>query len=213
MLKRHGEPCQYQVPGFAGRLTETEHTAYAEAVGSVEDQLKQFNEAVTALTEAEKQIPNWPELVANGSTEQAQVISVQGNKGAPWQILRTLSKTSRNEVFFCARPSENGREFGIIEKFDPNSAYARVHGSSEVLMTSNDAHLLLQDHLENERAILHLFRKDIEATVEESLSEKYPGQNLSRVIKAVGSRCSNNIPAAPRKSRTHAITNNVKIRF
>ena len=55
MLKRNGEPCQYQVPGFAGRLTATEHGAYTEAVASVDDHLRQLNEAVTALTEIERQ--------------------------------------------------------------------------------------------------------------------------------------------------------------
>jgi len=213
MLKRNGEPCQYQVPGFAGRLTATEHGAYTEAVASVDDHLRQLNEAVTALTEIERQSPDWTELAINGSSQQGQTITIQGDKGAPWQILRTLSKTSRNEVLLCARASETGKEFGIVEKFDPNSAYARAQGNSDVLLTSNNPHLLMQDYVENERAIHQLFRKEIEATVEESLSEKHPGKNLSRVVKAVGARCDKQTPTATRNDRTHAITSNVKIRF
>jgi hypothetical protein len=213
MLKRNGELCEYQVPGFAGRLTETEYSVYTEAVASVEEQLRQFNEAVTALTEIEKQIPDWTELPANGATEKAQVIAVQGNKGAPWQILRTLSKSARNEVLFCVRDADGEKEFGILEKFDPKSAYARAQGETEVLLTSNNAHLLFQDHIENERALLRLFRKDIEAIVEESLSERYPGQNLSRVVKAVGGRCNQQIATEPRQNRMHAITSNMRIHF
>jgi hypothetical protein len=213
MLKRNGETCQYRVPGFAGRLTETEYEAYTEAMVSVQDQVRQLSEGAQALSGLEQQMQNWRELPVNGSSEKVQVISVQGDKGVPWQILRTLSKTSRNEVLFCSRPKGNGQEFGIIEKFDPNSAYARVHGTSEILMTSNDPKVLIQDHLENERAILKLFRKDIEASVEESLSEKYPGQNLSRVIRAVGGRCQCQASLASQKDRSHTITSNVKIRF
>jgi hypothetical protein len=213
MLKRNGETCRYQVPGFAGRLTETERAAYTQAVSSVEEQLRQFQQAVIALSDLEQHMPDWTELPTNGSTEKAQTISVQGNRGGPWHVLRVLSKTARNEVLFCVRPSGNDREFGVVEKFDPNSAYAKAHGASEVLMTSNDPRLLLQDHLENERAILQLFRRDIEATVEESLSEKYPGKNLSRVIKAVGARCKVGSPGQSRNSQAHTITSNMRIRF
>jgi hypothetical protein len=103
MLKRNGEPCQYQVPGFAGRLTETEHGAYREAVASVEDQVSQLNEAMVALSEMEKQMPDWTELAVNCSNQRGQTIMVQGEKGAPWQVLRTLSKVAQHEVVLCSR--------------------------------------------------------------------------------------------------------------
>jgi hypothetical protein len=213
MLKRNGEICQYRVPGFAGRLNKLEYDAYSEAMTSVEDQVRQLSEGIQALSDLEKELPNWRELPVDGSTETAQVISVKGDRGAPWQILRTISKTSRNEVLFCTRPKGNDQQFGIIEKFGPDSAYARIHGTSEILMTSNDPKLLIQDHLENERAIFQLFRKDIEATVAESLSEKYPGQNLSRVIRAIGGRCQCQESISARNDQHHAIANNVKIHF
>lgn len=213
MLKRNGEVCQYRVPGYAGRLTKMEYDAYTEAMTSVGDQVKQLSEGIQALSDLQNDLPNWRDLPVNGSTETAQVISVKGDRGAPWQILRTVSKTSRNEVLFCTRPKGNDQQYGIIEKFDPDSAYARIHGTSEILMTSNDPKLLIQDHLENERAIFQLFRKDIEATVAESLSEKYPGQNLSRVIRAISGRCQCQESISVRDNQRHPIANNVKIRF
>ncbi|MDX1951453.1 MAG: hypothetical protein SFY81_04670 [Verrucomicrobiota bacterium] len=213
MLKRNGEVCQYRVPGYAGRLTKMEYNAYTEAMTSVEDQVKQLSEGIQALSDLQNDLPNWRDLPVNGSTETAQVITVKGDQGAPWQILRTISKTSRNEVLFCTRPKGNDQQFGIIEKFDPNSAYARIHGTSEVLMTSNDPKLLIQDHLENERAIFQLFRKDIEATVAESLAEKYPGQNLSRVIRAISGRCQCQESISARSDAGNTTRNRVSIRF
>jgi hypothetical protein len=213
MLKRNGEPCQYQVPGFAGRLTETEHGAYSEAVASVDDQLRQLNEAIVALSEMEKQLPDWTELAVNSSTQRGQTITVQGEKGAPWQVLRTLSKTAQNEVMICSRGDGSEKEFGVVEKVDPNSAYARAQGACHLLLTSNDPHLLMQEHIENEKTIHQLFRKEIEATVEESLSEKYQGQDMSRVVRAVGARCNKQTPVVLTNDRSHTITHNAKIRF
>jgi len=40
-------------------------------------------------------------------------------------------------------------------------------------MIGTNAFALLQSFVESERAVLQLFRKDIEATVEESLSESF----------------------------------------
>jgi hypothetical protein len=213
MLKRNGEPCQYRVPGFSGRLTEAEYAAYSEAMVSVQDQVTQLTEGARTLAEIENRFASWRDLPVNGATEKVQVISVRGDQGAPWQILQSLSKTALNEVLFCSRPKGNAQEFGIIEKFSPDSAYARVHGTTEVLMTSNDPKILIQDHLDNERAILRLFRKDIEATVEEMVTEKYPGENMSRVIRAVGARCQCEKPLSEENNRSHAIGTKMKIQF
>ncbi|MDX1951071.1 MAG: hypothetical protein SFY81_02740 [Verrucomicrobiota bacterium] len=213
MLKRHGEPCQYRVPGFGGRLTETEYQAYTEAMDVVQDQVSQLLEGARTLGELETQAINWRELPVNGTSQLIQAIRIQGDRGAPWQILKTLSKTATNEILFCSRPRGTGQEYGIIEQFGPHSAYARAHGTAEVLMTSNDPKILIQDHLDNEKNILQLFRKDIQATVEETLAAKYPGENLSRVVKAVDDRCQCGESTLRRNDQTKTIKSAVRIRF
>ena len=44
MLKRSGELCRYCVPGFAGRLTESEHNLYLEALSAVKKQLLELSD-------------------------------------------------------------------------------------------------------------------------------------------------------------------------
>jgi hypothetical protein len=80
-------------------------------------------------------------------------------------------------------------------------------------MKGNDPRLLLQDHLENERAILELFRRNIEATVQQLLTENYPGENVNRVVKAVGVRCSCNRSTARSSPRAETRSRNIRIRF
>jgi len=58
-------------------------------------------------------------------------------------------------------------------------------------MTGNNAFVLLQNFVESERGVLQLFRKDIEAAVEENLSKRFPGRNHSRVVRAISARCGN----------------------
>jgi len=55
-----------------------------------------------------------------------------------------------------------------------------------------------------------LFRKDIEATVEESLSEKLPGQNHSRVVRAISARCGSQVPIESEKEQP---AKNIRIRM
>lgn len=211
MLKRHGEQCQIQVPGFSGRLTQTEYSAYKEAVSAVEDQIKQLSESRKALTNVEKEFREWPEIVTDNSSVKSEADQSSRNPSDEWERLHTLSKSDRNEIAFCARQADGGKEYGIVEYFDSNSSFAAVHGTYEVLMTGNNARTLLQDHLENERSILKLLQKDVQLTVEETLSEKHPGQNLGRVVRAIAGACGD-----PRKNesefkQTPAITNDRKM--
>lgn len=212
MLKRNGEICQHEVPEYPGLLTDSEQKAYTEALASIEGQLQEFNEGTTALAEVEKQIPQLTEQAAETVTNGAPRIALRGTS-AVWQIRGTLFKSNRNELLFCSHDTGQGMEFGIIETFDPTSPYARANGSATLLMTSNQPSVLLQDYLENERQVLQLFRKDIEATVEETLAEKFPGENHSRVVKAISARCGNQKSAEGQNVRGEKVARNVRVRF
>jgi hypothetical protein len=113
-------------------------------------------------------------------------------------------------MLLCSRDIDGQKQFGVVEKFDPNSPYARVHGDTDLQMTGNNAFVLLQNYVESERSVLQLFRKDIEATVEENLSEKFPGQNHSRVVRAISARCGNQVPVESEKEKP---AKSVKIRM
>jgi len=180
MLKRNGENCEHSVPDYPGLLTTSEFKAYQAVIPSVVEQVRLFNERVKLLTDIENQ--------------SAQIVEkIAATQGVPfvgtWEQRHSLFKTARGEVALCSRGPDDNKEFGVLERFDPSSAYARTQGESEEIMKGNNAYLVLQNFVESERGVLQLYRQDIKATVEEKLAELYPNQNLSRVVRAVAARC------------------------
>jgi hypothetical protein len=213
MLKRNGEICQIEVPDYPGRLTATEKRAYTAAIAVIEDQLRDLAEAGRALADVEKQIPQWKGEISAAPGTPTLNGNVEGIPGNQWHVVKTLVKTSRSELLFCSRALEEGREFAVFEKFDSNSAYAQAQGNPELILTSNNASLLLQDYVESERRMLQLVKQNIEAAVEESLTEKFPGEDNSRVVKAISARCGKCIAPAGQDVQPPRHSQNVRVRF
>lgn len=213
MLKRNGEPCQHEVPGYPGRLTASEFQADREAFAAVEDQIRAFTEAASALADVEKQLPQISAPLLSKVLEPAQSLESEELKDSGWQIRRTLDKSARSELLLCSREAERNREFAVIERFDPNSPYAKANGSCEVQLSSNDPRLLLQDYVEQEKQLFRLFRNDLVAQVEEVLSQRFPDQNLSRVAKAIAARCNPAFVVHQPQARSQTTVPGVKVRL
>ena len=128
-------------------------------------------------------------------------------------MVKSLVKTSRSELLFCSRALDEGREFAVFEKFDPNSAYAQAQGNPELLLTGDNAVGLLEVYLESERHMLQLVKQNIEAAVEESLAEKFPGEDHSRVVRAISARCDKCISPNGQDVHSPRTSPNVRIRF
>jgi hypothetical protein len=187
LMRRNGEICRHQVLGYPGLLTDSEKNAYQEAFSSVEWLLKEFSENERALNEIEKDIPLLALSVSEKTSRSTLAIRTGDNE---WCVHRTLHKSSRNEILLCSRQTPDGKQFGVVEQFAHNSVYANANGDSDLQMTSNKAVLLLQDYVEQERQVLQMFKQDIEASVEETLANKFPGQDYGRVVKAISARCA-----------------------
>ena len=201
MLKRNGEDCEHPVPNFPGLLTASELKAYNVAVPLVAVEVRMFNERTNTLSEIEKQSAGTAEQVTSQVARDLPSLTVKGKPESEWKIRHVLMKSARSEMLLCSRDNEGEQQFGVVEKFDPKSPFARVHGDTDLQMTGNNAFVLLQNYVESERSVLQLFRKDIEATVEENLSEKLPGQNHSRVVRAISARCGNQTPVESEKEK------------
>ena len=211
MLKRNGETCEHPVPGWPGLLTDSEQMAYTAAMAAYEGELRKYQDWATTLDKIEKQIPEMANLVFASTTENKR--TVQGADGE-WQIHQSLRKFERSEVLLCSRPTEHGAEFGVMERITAkDSLYAQARGNTDMLMTSNQPALLLQDFVENERYVLHLVREDFAASVEETLAEKFPGQDCSRVVRAISARCSTSSSAKEENPPAEKQTRRVKIHF
>ncbi len=210
MLKRNGEICEAIVPNFPGRLTATEKRAYSAGIAAIEDQLRDLEEAGRALTEVERQIPNWQAGVERNGNGAA--LDLSSKTEDQWHVVKTLVKTNRSELLFCARGAGDGKEFAVFEKFDPTSAYAQAQGNPELILTGNKASLLLQDYVESERRMLNLVKQDLAATVEELLGERFPSEDNSRVIKAISARCGNCVAGNAQTQPAPKADRGVKIR-
>jgi len=210
MLKRNGEDCEHPVPNYPGLLTASEYQAYQLAVPLVAEAVHQFNERADTLADLEKQATRIVGQVAASSTHGLPSTTVRETPESVWQIRHTLFKSPRSEMLLCSRDAGGKQPFGVVERFDPQSPYARIHGDSALQMTGSDAAVLLHKFADSERAVLQLFRQDIEATVEAMLAEKFPGQNLSRVVRAISARCGNQMPVEGANERP---ARSVKIRL
>jgi hypothetical protein len=201
MLKRDGEDCEHPVPDYPGLLTTSEYRAYQAAIPLVAEQVRLHNERTKILAEIEKQIPEIAEKVA----EQKNVPLI----GA-WHMRHSLFKSGRGEVILCSRGIDGKEHFGVIERFDPNSRYARTHGDSEEIMRGSSVFLVLQNFVEDERSVLRLYRQDITATVDEKLAEMFPKLNSKRVVRAIAARCEGQ---AQVQSEQEAPAKSIKIRM
>ena len=210
MLKRNGEDCEHPVPNYPGLLTASEFKAYNVAVPLVAVEVRLFNERATTLSEIEKQSAGTAEQVTSQMARDLPSLTVKGKPESEWKIRHVLIKSARSEMLLCSRDHEGEQQFGVVEKFDPKSPFARVHGDTDLQMTGNNAFVLLRNYVESERSVLQLFRKDIEATVEEKLSEKFPSQNHSRVVRAISARCETQAPVESEKENP---AKSVKIRM
>jgi hypothetical protein len=210
LLRRNGETCEHSVPNFPGLLTDSEQKAYTEVLASVEWLVKEFNEGATALAAVEKQIPRLARQASETAT--GNTLMIRG-ADSEWQIHKTLHKSARNELLLCSRQTEQGTQFGIVEQFAHNSIYAEAHGNTDLQMTSNQAVLLLQDYVERERRVLQLFKGDIQASVEETLAEKFPSQDYSRVVRAISARCGTEASTKNEESLDGKQSPKVRVRF
>ena len=213
MLKRNGEVCQAEVPDYPGRLTATEKRAYSAAAATVEGHLRELADAARALSDVEKQIPQWKAEFNDSSAAPILEGKHKPTSGDQWHVVKNLVKTSRSELLFCSRALDEGREFAVFEKFDPNSAYAQAQGNPELLLNGDNALGLLEVYLQSERRMLQLVKQNIEATVEESLTEKFPGEDHSRVVRAISARCDKCISPNGQDVHSPRTSPNLRIRF
>jgi hypothetical protein len=188
MLKRNGQNCHRTVPDYLGRLTDFEFLAYCAVFESLADDYGRVSSLNSALTELERSLPRLADACAAPKKHCPEI--VPASEGPNWEMVGTLLKLDRTAMLLCRREVGGKREFSIIEHLDQNAPLARAKGVWHVQMTSNDAKVMLQDFVEGERQALKLYANDIVASARETVDQKYPGQNLGRVVKAISQRCT-----------------------
>jgi hypothetical protein len=95
---------------------------------------------------------------------------IETDDGQQWQ--RSVDLT--DDCCLCYRTTGHLADFAVVER-------SSLTGTSEVLTRSRAALAALQDFAAVQRETLRIWTEDMAAQISEYLTEKYPGQNMSRV--------------------------------
>jgi hypothetical protein len=175
------------------RPTELEDKAHAEAVGHFAEHLKQFpasREAVERLERDAAKIALAANRAAAKPTPKENVI--QADDGKQWHKSVDLMEN----IHLCHRPISYGAEYAVVEHFP-------ARGTNEIWNRGWNADEVLKTFTQGQRKALQVWTADLTAQVEEFLTEKFPGQDLSRVTDAFVLKCTSETV-----SRTQAVTHN-----
>ena len=162
------------------RPTELEDKAHAEAVRYFAEHLKQFpasREAVERLERDVAKIALAANRAASKPTPKENVI--QAGDGKQWHKSVDLVEN----IHLCHRPISYGAEYAVVE-------HSPARGTNEILNRGWNATEVVKQFAQQQRQALQLWTEDMTAQVQEFLSEKFPGHDLSRVADAFIHKCT-----------------------
>ena len=189
MIKRKGQRIDGIKPHGLKRMSDTEYAAYyCEAMGAIKsdyqalclvsDKLREVETAARSLGPIESQThESYPELLdmADGRS--------------PWEPCTSLMRLNQNVVLLCKRICEHGLEYAVIDHSPVGSSYARARGPADILHTGDNPRQVLREYLRSEREALQLMVNDMTASVRLLVAERFPHQDLRRVVNEIVSMC------------------------
>jgi hypothetical protein len=162
------------------RPTELEDKAHAEAVRHFADHLKQFPASRVVVERLERDADKIA-LAANRAaakpTPKENVI--QADDGKQWHKSVDLMEN----IHLCHRPISYGAEYAVVE-------HSPARSTNEILNRGWNATEVVKEFTQQQRQALQLWTEDMTAQVQEFLAEKFPGQDLSRVVDAFIHKCT-----------------------
>jgi hypothetical protein len=80
-------------------------------------------------------------------------------------------------------------EYAVIDQASATSAYAKARGPLDVLRTGDNPRQVLRDYLRSESETLQLMVNDITSNVRLVVAERFPKQDLRRVVNEITRMC------------------------
>ena len=189
MIKRKGQQHREGVtPPSLKRMSDTEHAAYFEAFGAIKGDYQALCLIGNKLREVEASAPTLGSLDSQAHGGHAELPDSAGGR-SPWEVCASLITLNNNEILLCKRVSEHGLEYAVIDHSSVASAYAKAHGPLDVLRTGDNPRQVLRDYLRSERETLELMTNDITANVRLLIAERFPKQDLRRVVNEITRMC------------------------
>jgi hypothetical protein len=183
MLKRSGELCRYCVPGFAGRLTESEHNLYLEALSAVKKQLLELSDFSHQLNQVAELCESASGITV--SRNGADSVLTTPKPPASWKVVNQILKLELGSILLCSREDGDGLDYAIVQRFLPQSLYAKAHGATVVQAQGNDPTILVQDYIERVRHTLRFMASDAVARAQEIIWKNSNDRDVSRVVRAI----------------------------
>lgn len=188
MIKRKGHQPDDVKPPALKRMSDAEYAAYFEALGAIKSDYQALCLIGDKLREVEATARNLGSLDAHAQDANMQLPDSVRDK-SPWEVCTPLMRLDQNEVLLCKRVCEHGLEYAVIDHSPVASTYARAHGPTDVLRTGDNPRQVLRDFLHSERETLQLMVNDITANVRLVIAERFPKQDLRRVVNEITRMC------------------------
>ena len=169
-------------------MSGTEYAAYSEAFGAIKGDYQALCLIGDKLREVETTAHGLGSLDAQSEIGHIELPDSAGGR-SPWEVCAPLMRLNQNEVFLCKRICEHGLEYAVIDHFPAASAYAKALGSLDVLRTGDNPRQVLRDYLRSESETLQLMVNDITANVRLLIAERFPKQDLRRVVNEIACMC------------------------
>lgn len=188
MIKRKRQNQDGVSPPSLKRMSDTEYAAYFEAFGAIKSDYQALCVIGDKLREVEASARSLGSLDSQAQNDNAMLPDSVGDR-SPWEVCAPLMRLNHNEVLLCRRVCEYGLEYAVIDHSPIASVYAKAHGPIDVLRTGDNPRQVLRDFLHSERETLQLMVNDITANVRLLIGERFPKQDLRRVVNEITRMC------------------------
>jgi hypothetical protein len=169
-------------------MSAAENAAYFEAFGVIKGDYQALCVVGDKLREMEANARGLGPLDSQAQGGHAELPDSVGDR-SPWEVCASLMRLNNNEVFLCKRACEHGLEYAVIDHTLVASAYAKARGPLDVLRTGDNPRQVLRDYLRSESETLQLMVNDITANVRLVVAERFPKQDLRRVVNEITRMC------------------------
>ncbi|MGH7988678.1 MAG: hypothetical protein ACREDS_00580 [Limisphaerales bacterium] len=191
MLKRDGQLCKYTVPDFIGKLTSAEFDSYNEAFGAIQNEfgaLVQIKDDLKELTTNPSVFAIPDDRYTNQSVQTQH--SDRGDLNLKWDVRSCLLKLTHSEILLCERMTPEGKQYGVVERYDADSSYAHANGNARVLLVGDDPQEVVRDCAVNAEHTLRFMASNMVARAQTIVWQRYANQNPARVVRAISDRCA-----------------------
>jgi hypothetical protein len=167
-----GKESYYKVPGFEGRLGESEIAGYrasASAIAGPLESIKDLNR----------------QLNGDGQLPESSNFEIKMSETERWEVRSALLNLNQGEILLCQR----GNEYAIIERFHEDSPYAIANCEAQMLWKGNHAQALTDAFKRDARLTLEFMASNLTAKAQKIVWEQFPDHRPGHIVAAITERC------------------------